>query len=213
MTRICASPSIGGRATSRPRPGPNATAAASSRRWPSSTRAGRPPKPSGRRRSPPSREEIRNARRITAATALALLLALGFVIYALIQNARTNRQNREVRSRQLALLAAEREDDDHELALLLAIEAGHAALTAEAENVLSRQVRHAGRTVGLLAGQGDDLVRVGLQPGGRSPPGGRPRRPRRASSIPAGPPSRPAGSPATTPPSGRPRSAPTAAGW
>jgi WD40 repeat protein len=105
-------------------------------------------------------QKIRNARTITAISLAALLVAVAFVVYALFQNSRMEKQNRQVRSRQLALLAAEREDDDHELALLLALEAGRAALTVEAENVLRRQLRHPGRTVALLPDLGDDVVAV-----------------------------------------------------
>lgn len=113
------------------------------------------------------RQKIRNARMITAISLAALLVAIAFVVYALIQNKRMEKQNREVRSRQLALLAAEREDDDHELALLLALEAGRAALTVEGENVLRRQLRHPGRTVAVLSGLGDDVVVVEFSPDGQ----------------------------------------------
>ncbi|MGD9100910.1 MAG: hypothetical protein PVF45_10560, partial [Anaerolineae bacterium] len=113
-------------------------------------------------------EQARFARRLgwlAATLAVVFLLAVGAAVIAGIQRreAQTNKKEAELKaqialSRQLAAQAINQlNDDEWELAMLLAIEAGRVADTAEAFAIIRQAFAHPGRTLTVLSGLGSVL--------------------------------------------------------
>ncbi|HVR95960.1 MAG TPA: WD40 repeat domain-containing protein, partial [Thermoanaerobaculia bacterium] len=106
------------------------------------------------------REKLRRTRLFAAVTSIFLLLALLALVYAL-------KQARLARSRQLALESTRQLEGDHQLALLLAVEAGKAAPSREAESALRAALVHPGRIWRQLTGHHARLLSTTWSPDGR----------------------------------------------
>jgi WD40 repeat protein len=106
------------------------------------------------------REKLRRTRLFAAVTSIFLLLALVALVYAL-------KQARLARSRQLALESTRQLGTDHQLALLLAVEAAKAAPSREAESALRAALVRPGRIWRQLAGHHALLLSTAWSPDGR----------------------------------------------
>lgn len=106
------------------------------------------------------RRELRRARLLTAAIGAAFLLAAALGLNAWRQSLMMARHNRQVLSQRLALQSDHLADSQHEVALLLAIEAGRADSSDAAERVLRARLQHRGQTTALLTAHQDDVTIV-----------------------------------------------------
>jgi WD40 repeat protein len=101
----------------------------------------------------------------TAALALGLVIALALAVYAFVQRRHADQRAREASSRALAATAVDQEQNNQELALLLAARANEVSHTAEAESALRETLGYAfGR--GVLSGHSGPVNAVAVSPDG-----------------------------------------------
>lgn len=97
----------------------------------------------------------------TAALALGLVIALALAAYAFVQRRHADQRAREASSRALAATAVDQEQNNQELALLLAVHANEVSHTAESESALRETLGYAfGR--GVLSGHAGPVNSVAV---------------------------------------------------
>jgi WD40 repeat protein len=113
------------------------------------------------------RNRRRRQRWLTGAVSVALVVAAGLAVWALVERDTAQEQQRLAVSRELSASSLLTLDDDPELSALLAVEAAHTAPTAQAEDAL-RSALAQSRARLVLRGHGKGLVDARYSPDGRS---------------------------------------------
>jgi WD40 repeat protein len=113
-----------------------------------------------------SRNRRRRQRWVTAAVSVALVIAAGLAVWALIERDTAREQQRLAVSRELSASSLLTLDDDPELSALLAVEAANTAPTVQAEDAL-RSALAQSRARLVLRGHEKDLVEARYSPDGR----------------------------------------------
>ena len=112
------------------------------------------------------RNRRRRQRWVTGAVSVALVIAAGLAVWALIERDAAREQERLAVSRELSASSLLTLDDDPELSALLAVEAAHTAPTAQAEDALRSALANA-RSRLVLRGHSKDLAEARYSPDGR----------------------------------------------
>jgi WD40 repeat protein len=113
-----------------------------------------------------SRNRRRRQRWVTGAVSVALVIAAGLAVWALIERDTAREQERLAISRELSASSLLTLDDDPELSALLAVEAAHTAPTVQAEDALRSALANT-RSLLVLRGHSKDLVEARYSPDGR----------------------------------------------
>jgi WD40 repeat protein len=112
------------------------------------------------------RNRRRRQRWFTGAVSVALVVAAGLAVWALVERGTAREQERLAVSRELSASSLLTLDDDPELSALLAVEAAHTAPTLQAEDAL-RSALAGSKTLFIMRGHRKDVVEARYSPDGR----------------------------------------------
>jgi WD40 repeat protein len=113
-----------------------------------------------------SRNRRRRQRWFTGAVSVALVIAAGLAVWALLERDTAQEQQRLAFSRELSASSLLNLDDDPELSALLAVEAANTAATVQAEDALRSALANT-RARLVLRGHSKDLTEARYSPDGR----------------------------------------------